>query len=103
MRLFAIALLVLASLAPAHAQSTRYVLGWTSPMPVAIESVVVTGGALDQVLTSGDGTSGTIAASAPRACVSIVAIGHAANGAGVRFVGTWDAQCWHLWLPAVVQ
>lgn len=99
MRLLLIILLLLASLVPAHAQPSLYVLGWTSPLPIQIERVSVAGGALVQVLTSGDGLSGTIAASAERDCVTVTAEGQTTTGAGVRFVRTWDAGCWRVWVP----
>ena len=99
MRLLLIILLALASLIPARAQSSLYVLGWASPLPVQIERVSVTGGALTQVLTAGDGLSGTIAASAERDCVTVTAEGTTTTGAGVRFVRSWEAGCWRVWLP----
>lgn len=93
MRLLLAILLTLASLTPAHAQPSLYVLGWASPLPVQIARVQVTGGALVQVLTSGDGLSGTIAASAERDCLTVAAEGTTTTGAGVRFVRSWDAGC----------
>lgn len=99
MRFFVAILLLLASLTPAHAQPSLFVLGWASPLPVQIERVQVTGGALVQVLASGDGMSGTIAASAERACVTIIAEGMTTTGVGVRFVHAWDVGCWRVWVP----
>lgn len=96
-----LAILLALSLLPAHAQPTLYVLGWYSPLPVRIARVEVTGGALVQVLTSGDGMSGTIAASSDRACVTITAEGRTTTGAGVRFVRAWDAGCDRVWLAFV--
>jgi hypothetical protein len=92
-------LLALACFMPAQAQPTLYVLGWSSPLPAQIERVAVTGGALVQVLTVNDGLSGTIAASAERACVTITAEGHTTSGILVRFARSWDAGCDRLWLP----
>lgn len=96
-----IVLLALASLAPARAQPSLYILGWVSPLPIRIARVEVTGGALMQVLSSGDGLSGTIAASADKACLTIAAEGVTTTGAGVRFLRSWDAECERTWLPFV--
>lgn len=99
MRLLLAILLTLASLTPARAQPNLYVFGWVSPLPVQIERVSVTGGALVQVLTAGDGQSGTIAASSERDCLTIAAEGVTTTGAGVRFVHSWDVGCVRLWVP----
>lgn len=91
--------LLLFSLTTARAQPSLYVLGWQSPLPVQIERVEVTGGSLVQVLASGDGLSGTIAAASDRECLTIVAEGMTTTGAGVRLVRSWDAGCVRLYFP----
>ena len=92
-------LLALALLGAARAQPTLYVMGWVSALPVQLERVEVRSGALVQVLTSGDGLSGTIAATSERECVTIIAEGLTTTGAGVRFVRSWEDGCARLWLP----
>lgn len=88
-------------LTTARADHTLYVLGWSSPQPVQIERVTVTGGALVQVLSASDGISGTIAATAPRACLVIVAEGRTVAGAGVRLSRAWADACDRLYLPVL--
>lgn len=101
MRLLIVILFILSSLAPARAQPALYVLGWISPYPVQVSRIEVRGGALVQVLSAGDGLSGTIAASAERDCLTITADGLTTTGAGVRFVRSWESGCERLWLPSI--
>jgi|SRR5262245_28118773 len=91
-------LLILATLTP---QRTLYAMPWYSPLPVQLSRVEVTGGSLVQVLASSDGLSGTIAATAPRACLSIAAEGQTTAGVAVRFSRSWEEGCGRVWLPWV--
>ena len=96
-----LAILLVLALTTARAQPSLYVVGWGSALPVRIERIEVRGGALVQVLTAGDGLSGTIAASAERECVTVTVDGVTTTGAGVRIVRTWDAGCERIFLPLV--
>ena len=98
MRLLAAILLALALTASARATS-YYFLDWTSPVPIQVTSITVTGGSLTSATS--DGTSGEVWASADRECLTITLEGLTAAGAGVRMVQTWDAGCYRAWVPVV--
>lgn len=94
-------LAILIALAPAPPATSLFVLGWTSPLPVHLTRVEVTGGALVQVLADGSGQSGTIAAEAETACLTIAAWGQTTTGIAVHLARTWDSACPRVWLPIV--
>jgi hypothetical protein len=47
--------------------------------------------------------TGTIAATADRACLTIAAEGQTTTGIAVRFVRTWDAECPRLYAPLITR
>lgn len=100
----ALAVLLCALLTSARAQPRNlYVLYWVSPLPVHLSRVEAAAGRLIQLTTAGDDLSGSIAALAPRACLTIRAEGQTTAGIAVSFAREWDAECDRVWVPLILR